>query len=50
MYFASRSASGSGLAKDINEGLARVISAPHRTTGGDTRRHLTVHCRDLRRT
>ena len=50
VYFACQNNGGAGLVKEINEGLARVISAPHRTQGGDTRRHLTVHCRDLRRT
>lgn len=50
LYFACQTQGASGLVKEINEGLARVISAPHRTVGGDTRRHMTVHCRTLRRT
>jgi hypothetical protein len=50
VYFATKDNGGAGLVNEIDNGLARVISAPHRTSGGDTRRHLTVHCRDLRRT
>ncbi|WP_310497777.1 hypothetical protein [Sandarakinorhabdus sp.] len=36
---------GTGALKDeIDSGTARVISGPHKTSGGDTRQHITVHC------
>jgi hypothetical protein len=38
------------LGGEIDSGTARVISAPHRTIGGDSRRHMTVHCQTMRST
>ena len=35
---------GESLKIEIDDGIARVIAGPHRTKGGDNRRHVTVHC------
>lgn len=36
---------GTGALKDeIDNGTARVISGPHKTSGGDSRQHVTIHC------
>lgn len=39
---------GSGLKTEIDTGQARVIKGPHKTQGGDTRFHMTVHCKNMR--
>jgi hypothetical protein len=38
---------GESLKIEIDEGIALVIAGPHRTRGGDTRRHVTVHCASM---
>ena len=36
-----------GFKQEIDTGVARVIAAPHKTPGGDSRMHMTVHCKTL---
>jgi hypothetical protein len=36
---------GVGLKGEVDNGLARVVRAPHKTDGGDTRLHMSVHCK-----
>lgn len=39
---------GCGLKNEIDTGAARVVKGPHKTPGGDTRFHMSVHCKTMR--
>jgi hypothetical protein len=39
---------GCGLKLEIDTGVARVVKGPHKTPGGDTRFHMSVHCVNMR--
>jgi hypothetical protein len=41
---------GTALSVEIDKGTARVIAGPHRTMGGDKKRHITVHCAKMMET
>ena len=39
---------GQGLKGEIDGGTARVVKGPHKTPSGDTRFHMSVHCKNMR--